>query len=72
MRHELAFENHRWTDLIRHGKAIEVLNAKGVRLKELYGWLLPVSFNVTEERLIYAIPDREILINNNLTQNPGY
>jgi len=72
MRHELAFENHRWTDLIRIGKAIEVLNAKGVRMKALYGWLLPASFNVTKEKLIYAIPSREVQINNKLTQNPGY
>ena len=28
--------------------------------------------NVTENRLIYTIPDREILINNNLVQNDGY
>ena len=72
MRHEVAFENHRWTDLIRIGKAIEVLNAKGVRLKALYGWLLPTSFNVTENKLIFPLPFREIQINNKLTQNPGY
>jgi hypothetical protein len=71
-RHELAFENHRWTDLIRIGKAIEVLSAKGTRLKALYGWLLPTSFNVTENKLIYPLPYREIQINNKLTQNPGY
>jgi hypothetical protein len=73
MRHELAFENHRWTDLIRTGKAIEVCNAKGVRMKALYGWLLPGTFNVTENRLIYAIPYREMLTNTKLLpQNPGY
>ncbi|MGV8133718.1 MAG: RagB/SusD family nutrient uptake outer membrane protein [Mangrovibacterium sp.] len=72
MRHELAFENHRWTDLIRNGNAIEIMNAKGVRMKALYGWLLPNTFNVTENRLIYAIPFREIQINSNLVQNPGY
>ncbi|MGY3055296.1 hypothetical protein ACVWYG_003511 [Pedobacter sp. UYEF25] len=71
-RHELAFENHRWTDLIRTGKAIEVSNAKGVRLKALYGWLLPSSFNVNANKLIFPIPDRELQINNLLTQNPGY
>lgn len=72
MRHELAFENHRWTDLIRTGKAVEVLNAKGARMKALYGWILPAAFNVTKEKLIYAIPTREVQINNKLTQNPGY
>ena len=72
MRHELAFENHRWLDLIRFGKAIQTMTAEGDRLKAINGWLLPTSFNVTENRLIYAIPDREIQINNNLTQNIGY
>jgi hypothetical protein len=71
-RHELAFENHRWTDLIRIGKAIEVSNAKGVRLKALYGWILPAAFNVTQNKLIFPIPFRELQINNKLTQNPGY
>lgn len=72
MRHELAFENHRWTDLIRNGMAIDALNAKGQRLKALNGWLLPGTFNVTQDRLIYAIPFRELQINSKLTQNPGY
>ncbi|MGN8068599.1 RagB/SusD family nutrient uptake outer membrane protein [Mucilaginibacter sp. 22184] len=72
MRHELAFENHRWTDLIRNNMAIDVLTAKGVRLKALYGWLLPSTFNITQNRFIYAIPFRELQINTKLTQNPGY
>jgi len=71
-RHELAFENHRWTDLIRIGKAIDVLNAKGVTLKALYGWLLPTSFIVNEDKLVYPLPYREIQINTKLTQNHGY
>lgn len=72
MRHELAFENHRWTDLIRRGKAIEVVTEKGKRLKKLYGWLLPSTFNVTKEKLISPIPFREMQINKELTQNAGY
>jgi hypothetical protein len=73
MRHELAFENRRWTDLIRTGRAIEVMNAHGVYLKGLYGFLLPTAFNVTANRLIYPIPQREMQINKNLEpQNPGY
>jgi len=71
-RHELAFENHRWTDLLRTGKAISTLNAKGVRLKAIYGWILPAAFNVTADKLIYPVPFREVQINNKLTQNPGY
>jgi starch-binding outer membrane protein, SusD/RagB family len=76
MRHELAFENHRWTDLIRTGKAVEVVSQKGAALKSNtaeYGFLLPTSFNVTPDRLIYPIPLRELQINQNLLpQNPGY
>jgi hypothetical protein len=72
MRHELAFENHRWTDLIRNNMAIDVLTAKGIRMKALYGFLLPSTFTITQNRLIYAIPFREMQINNKLVQNPGY
>ncbi len=57
---ELAFENHRWLDLVRTGRALEVLgnppNNKPIQLRNL---LLP-------------IPQREIDINPALVQNPGY
>lgn len=72
MRHELAFENHRWTDLIRIGKAVEVLQAKGDRMKEIHSRLGSDAFDVNEDRLIYAIPERELEINDDLEQNPGY
>jgi len=72
MRHELAFENHRWMDLIRTGTAIEAIQAKGERLKALYGWLLPNTFDINEDKFIYAIPARELQINTSLTQNQGY
>ncbi|MCE7062275.1 RagB/SusD family nutrient uptake outer membrane protein [Dyadobacter sp. CY343] len=72
MRHELAFENHRYQDLIRTGQAIDVLTKKGQQMKALYGFLLPSAFNVTQNRLIFAIPFRELQVNNQLVQNPGY
>ncbi|MFD1141130.1 RagB/SusD family nutrient uptake outer membrane protein [Larkinella insperata] len=72
MRHELAFENHRWQDLIRIGKAIEVATAKGTRLKAQYGWILPSAFTVTQQKLLNPIPFRELQINKALVQNPGY
>lgn len=31
---ELAFENHRWFDLIRTGRAVEVMKSKGFSLNE--------------------------------------
>jgi hypothetical protein len=72
MRHELAFENHRWTDLIRTGQAVGVMNAFGERMKALDPQILPTAFQVTQERLVYAFQKRELEVNVNLVQNPGY
>lgn len=77
---ELAFENKRWPTLIRKGLAVDAMNAYGVRVKtnpESYYYALgnapfSTSFNVTEDKLIYPIPLREILVNPDLEQNPGY
>lgn len=76
---ELAFENHRWFDLLRTDKAIEVITAFGIQEKEnptltppdfiAYG---PESFAITQEKLLYPIPSNELDLNPNLTQNPGY
>lgn len=71
-RRELAFENKRWQDLIRTGQAIQVMTAYGTALKQKFPYLLPQSYNVTQERLLYPIPLREIQLNSKLTQNPGY
>ncbi|WP_162339695.1 RagB/SusD family nutrient uptake outer membrane protein [Cyclobacterium salsum] len=71
---ELAFENKRWFDLLRTDRAIEVMNANGLYLKEFYAgesYLPAMSYNVTTERLLFPIPLREIRIGN-LEQNPGY
>lgn len=69
---ELAFENHRWHDLVRTGKAIEVMTAYGVKMKQLYSYLSPQSYNVTSSRLLYPIPQSERDLNTDLTQNQGY
>lgn len=71
-RHELAFENQRFTDLVRTGKAIEVMTAYGIRMKSMYSFLPARSFTITENRLIYPIPYRETQINTQLVQNPEY
>lgn len=58
-RKELAFENHRWFDLKRFNKAVEILSAKG--------------YAIQPKHLLFPIPRREIVINpENMTQNPGY
>lgn len=63
---ELAFEGHRWYDLKRTGRAIEVMNnARGANGQ-------PLGYNLTAERLIWPIPQAELDKNSKLTQNPGY
>ena len=69
---ELAFENHRWLDLVRTGKALTIMNAFGVLQKQTYSYLLPNTYNVTVNRLIFPIPFDEIVLNPKLIQNPGY
>lgn len=69
---ELAFENKRYQDLIRTGQAISVLNAYGAASKLQFSYLLPQTYNVTQNRLLYAIPLREMQQNPQLVQNPGY
>lgn len=71
---ELAFENKRWLDLVRTGKAIEVINAYGTDLKASgkHPNLLPQTYQVNENRLLFPIPFDEVKLNPKLTQNPGY
>ncbi|KAA2240241.1 RagB/SusD family nutrient uptake outer membrane protein [Chitinophaga agrisoli] len=69
---ELAFENHRWNDLVRTGKAITVMTAHGVKLKQQYSYLTASSYQVTQNRLVYPIPYSEMQLNKQLIQNNGY
>ncbi len=69
---ELAFENHRWFDLVRTGQAVAVMTAYGIKQKAALPFLLSNSYNVTDNKLIYAIPFRETQVNPALGQNPGY
>lgn len=68
---ELAFENKRWLDLVRTGRAIEVMTAYGTEIKTIDRGVNPNAYKVTEYRLIFPIPRREIQIGG-LKQNPGY
>lgn len=60
---ELAFENHRWHDLVRTGKAVEVMNAHGAEMKRLYDYLPASAYNVTADRLTFPVPYRESIWN---------
>lgn len=63
---ELAFEGHRWFDLKRTGRAIDVINnAKGADG-------LVLGYNLTETKLLWPIPQSEMDKNTKLVQNPGY
>jgi starch-binding outer membrane protein, SusD/RagB family len=63
---ELAFEGHRWHDLKRTGRAIEVMNA----LKDGNGSSL--GYALDEGRLLWPIPQAERDKNDKLTQNEAY
>ncbi len=69
---ELAFENKRWHDLVRSGKAVEVMNAYGRKLKEQYSYLIDAAYQVDEHHLLYPLPYDEVAMNDELEQNPGY
>ena len=61
-RMELAFEGHRWFDLVRIGNgdyAIEFFHSIG-------------KTNATKDRLIFPIPQTEMDANPLMEQNPGY
>jgi hypothetical protein len=63
---ELAFEGHRWFDLKRTGRAIEVAN----NVKDGNG--ISLGYNLTPERLVWPIPQAELDKNISLRQNSGY
>lgn len=68
---EFCFENQRYYDLKRTGKALEVLTAHGLREKAKKSFLYPNAYLMKEYMLLAPIPSEQILINK-LEQNPGY
>ena len=61
---EFLYEGHRWFDLVRTGRAIEVLNKHFTDSG--------LSYTVDQNELLMPIPQRERDINPALEQNPGY
>jgi hypothetical protein len=62
---ELAFEGHRWFDLVRTGRALPVLQAKAA--------LIGIRTAVTADNLLFPIPQSQIDINpTKIEQNRGY
>jgi hypothetical protein len=70
---ELAFENKRWFQLLRTGRAVDVMRAHGAELKTYAGLgrRQDAAYGVTAQMLLFPLPIREIT-NNGFPQNPGY
>lgn len=58
-RWEFGFEDQRWFDLVRTGKLVSTLKAKGNKMIQDY-------------HILFPIPQRERDINKSLSQNTGY
>ena len=62
---EFAFEGQRWFDLVRTGRAVEVLNSKKDQIR--------IVTPLTENNLVFPIPQSQIDINKEkIRQNAGY
>jgi len=62
---ELAFEGHRWYDLVRTNRAITVLNSKKAQIR--------LVADLTSDNLVIPIPQSQIDINKDkIKQNKGY
>lgn len=69
-RKELAFEGHRFLDLKRLGKE---LNIDVVRAEEdAASFSAPTTISTDDYRFTFPIPQSELDANDNITQNPGY
>jgi len=66
---ELAFENKRWPDLVRTGKADEVMKAFGTRFKAnplnyyFPAGITPSPSSYTNIRILFPIPASEVALN---------
>lgn len=68
---ELAFESHRWYDLLRYGTLEEVMRAHGEEQKEIQAFLDPFPDAYTDINRLWAIPSNEI-IGFGYEQNEGW
>jgi tetratricopeptide (TPR) repeat protein len=66
---ELNFEGHRWFDLVRTGRAVDVMNAFFKRTAPAG---IPAR-TINDDNLVFPLPIQEIQTNPTLLkQNPGY
>jgi len=66
---ELAFENHRWYDLVRSGKAETLMAAHGQYEIANKPNIPSGSYILNTNKLLLPLPQREVNLDN-LTQNP--
>lgn len=71
LRVELAFENHRWFNLLRTDQTIEIMSDHGEEEKDMKSNVSESAYDIQEYKLLYPIPEREIRLNN-IEQNPGW
>lgn len=74
---ELAHEGHRWFDLKREGKSIEILSQQtypkwNPDTESFVTTPLPGTDAISVNDLVWPIPQKVLDNNTNLTQNPGY
>jgi len=63
---ELCYEGHRWHDLNRYGKLVEVIKASATGNQV-------AADNIQDHHVLFPIPAKEIQVSNgDLKQNPGY
>jgi hypothetical protein len=67
---ELSCEGHRWFDLVRTGRAQEIMTAHfaAFPVAESTG----AAARMVSRNFLFPIPDAERSVNPNLVQNPGY
>jgi len=73
---ELSFEAQRWDDLLRYGQAVNIMNGlqenKYTCNGGTQGPAIPITLNMTQQKLVLPIPLLEMQANPSLTQNPSY
>jgi hypothetical protein len=70
---ELVFEMSRWNDLLRADangviNIVDLMNAQ----VDSHGNNLNYNMNPNKYQYIFPVPQQDLLLNKNLTQNPGY
>jgi len=68
---ELNMEGHRWFDLVRTGRAIDVMNNHFTKYAIRLTSTSPIV-QIDSHNLLFPVPISEINTNPILTQNPGY